>query len=40
MGYLIPVCVIAFVGSGRLEPLSLLGFLSSCAYDGLEDVRL
>jgi len=40
VGYLIPVCVIAFVGSGFIKPLSWWGFVPSDAYNCPEGVRL
>lgn len=40
VGYLIPVCAVAFVGSDVIKPLSWLGFLPSDAYNSSEGVRL
>lgn len=40
VGYLIPVCAVAFVGSDGVKPLSLLVFIPSGAYNSLEGVRL
>lgn len=39
VGYLIPVCALAFVGSSMVRLLSWLFFISSEAYNSLEGVR-
>lgn len=40
VGYLIPVCDLAFVGSGQIKPPSWLNFLPPDAYDSFGGVRL
>lgn len=40
VGYLIPVCVLAFVGSDNIKPLSWLHFCPPGAYNSLGGIWL